>query len=168
MQRFGLIYSQNWYIGLPTWQKELVRTSLELFSREERMKSAFDDYSFIIFPMAKAYEGYLKDFFYQLNLIDYRTYTDKRFRIGRALNPDLNPHRQDEQWLYDDIVRFCGTEFGRGLWNTWLECRNQVFHYFPDNQKKISLSQAGQCLEMIALTMEKATMCKLEQVDEKK
>ncbi len=161
MQRFSLFYTQEWYVGLHVWQKELVRTSLELYAREERMKSGFADYSFLVFPMAKAYEGFLKQYLLDLGFITQEVYMDKRFRIGRSLNPDINPSHRDDQWVYGKIQQLCGESLGRELWNTWLECRNQVFHYFPDNQKKLSLAQSGQCLEMMANAMEHAVACQL-------
>lgn len=162
MQQFHLYYSQDWYIALSDWQKELVRTSLELYSREERLRSNFNDYSFLVFPMAKAYEGFLKDFFYKLDLIDRETSRDKRFRIGKAINPDISMTHRDESWLYDDIVQICGPELARGIWQTWLECRNQIFHYFPDNQKKITLSDAAQKIMMISDMMQGMTQCKIQ------
>ena len=161
MQRFGLYYSQDWYVTLSSWQKELVRTSLELYAREERLKSNFADYSFLVFPMAKGYEGFLKDFFYKVGLIDSSTFTDKRFRIGKAINPDINPTHRDNEWLYNDIARMCGPELARGMWETWLECRNQIFHYFPDNEKKISLVEAEQKISMIADMMDGMSRCKI-------
>lgn len=161
MQRFSLFYTQSWYVGLPAWEKELVRVSLELFSREERMQSEFADYSFVVFSMAKAYEGFLKKYFYDAGFISHVLYTDKRFRIGRALNPDLNPLHQDGQWVYPRIEEACGREVARGLWDTWLQCRNQIFHYFPENQKSVSLIDAGRCIEMMAQAMEMATLCKM-------
>jgi hypothetical protein len=162
MQRFGSMYSQPWYISLPIWQKELVRTTLELYAREERMESGFTDYAFVLFPMAKAYEGFLKSFFYNTGLITRDTYTDKRFRIGKALNPDVHPSRRDEFWLFGRLADMCGSELSRQLWDVWLECRNQVFHYFPDKQKKFSLLEIGKYIEMIAGAMEIATQCRTE------
>src|SRR5579859_2325846 len=162
MQRFDNIFIQEWYVTLSKWQKELVRTSVELYAREERMKSEFDDYSFFVFPMAKAYEGFLKKYLFEIGFISETMYRSKHFRIGRALNPDLSPNRQDEEWVYGRLRETCGEEVGRLIWNTWLECRNQVFHYFPDNQKKLSLLEAGHCLEMMAGAMERATNCRLE------
>ena len=159
MQSFGLIYTQEWYINLQLWQKDLVRTSLELFAREERMNSSFDDYSFVVFPMAKAYEGFLKQYFYDLGFITRETYLDKRFRIGRGLNPDLNPSRQDEQWVYGRVREACGEETGRLLWNTWLECRNQLFHYYPESLRKLDLHDASVCIQMLAHAMESAIAC---------
>lgn len=159
MQRFGLIYSQHWYQDLNSWQKELVRTSLELFAREERMHSTFTDYSFVVFPMAKCYEGFLKDFFYKTGLINKVMYLDKRFRIGRALNPDMHPDRQDEQWVFGRLSEMCSPELARQFWETWLTCRNQVFHYFPDKEKRMTLLDASESLERMANSMEQAYRC---------
>jgi hypothetical protein len=162
MQRFGAIYTQAWYIGLPVSQKELVRVSVELFSREERLNSSFTDYSFLVFPMAKAYEGFLKSFLYNTGLITREVYLDRHFRIGRALNPDVHPDRRDEWWLFDRVAQICGTKMGRLLWDTWLECRNQIFHYFPDDTKQLSLEEATKKIEMMVSTMEQAIACEMK------
>jgi hypothetical protein len=167
MQRFNIFYSQDWYVILTSWQKELVRTTFELVAREERMQSHFDDYSFLVFPMAKAYEGFLKDFFYKTNLISKDIYMDKRFRIGKALNPDIRPDRRDDEWLYSKIAQLCGVELAKQLWQTWLEGRNQVFHYFPENERRLTLEQAIQIIELFAQTMDLATHCKINQQESK-
>jgi len=60
MQRLELFFTQDWYLRMSAWEKELVRTSVELFAREERMHSFFSDYAFVVFPMSKAYEGFIK------------------------------------------------------------------------------------------------------------
>jgi hypothetical protein len=161
MQRFNMIYTQAWYVGMPLVQKNLVRISLELYAREERLHSQFDDYSFIVFPMAKAYEGYLKYFLYQSNLISRDAYYDKHFRIGRALNPDIHPNRRDTTWLYDQVAQSCGTNLARQLWETWLECRNRVFHFFPDASQQLTLAEAAKRLEMMAQTIELTTHCEV-------
>ena len=49
----------------------------------------FHDYSFVVFPTAKAYEGFLKKMFFDLGFITEEDYRGKRFRIGKALNPFL-------------------------------------------------------------------------------
>ncbi len=162
MQRFELFFTQSWYLRMAAWEKELVRTSVELFAREERLHSFFTDYSFVVFPMAKAYEGFLKQYFYDLHLISLVLFKDKKFRIGRALNPDINPARRDHDWVYGQLQEICGEATSRDLWNTWLLCRNQVFHYFPDNEKRLTLGEAGQYLEKLAAAMEAAAQCKIQ------
>ena len=162
MQRFELFFSQSWYTRLSSWEKELVRTAVELFSREERLHSFFEDYSFIVFPMAKAYEGFLKKYFYDLGLISLAMYNDKHFRIGRSLNPDIHPSRRENDWVYGGLVEICGTEVSRNLWETWLSCRNQLFHYFPTFEKRLSLEESGKHLEQLAAAMETAVECQVQ------
>jgi hypothetical protein len=162
MQRFRSVLSQPWFDQLSPWQKELVQISVELYEREERMQSAFSDYAFILFPAAKAYEGFLKQYLCDFGLISAVTYADKRFRIGRALNPDVNPMKRDEWWLFDDVKSLCGMEIARAIWTTWLECRNQVFHYFPHNERRLTITDTAAKLSMILSTMEQATHCQLK------
>lgn len=162
MQRFRQVLVSPWFAQLPTWQQELISISLELYEREERLHSSFTDYSFILFPLGKAYEGFLKQYLFDLGLISAVTYGDKRFRIGRAINPDVSPAKRDEWWLYDDIRRLCGNEIAAALWRTWLECRNQVFHYFPHQEKRMSLTEAAAKISMVLTTIEEATHCQLK------
>lgn len=162
MQRFRSVLNQHWFIQLSSWQQELIESGIELYEREERMVSTFSDYSFILFPVSKAYEGFLKQYLFDLGFIDAGTYADKRFRIGRALNPDVHPNRQDEYWLYDDVKRLCGVEIAKQMWRTWLECRNQVFHYFPHNEKRLTVSEAASKISMVLGTIEQATHCQLK------
>lgn len=162
MQRFRAVLMQPWFQQLSEWQRELIQTSLELYEREERMHSAFSDYSFVVFPISKAFEGFIKQYLFDLGLINAVTYADKRFRIGRALNPDVNPNRRDEWWLFDDVQQMCGRDIARALWQTWLECRNQVFHYFPHNERRLTLDDAASKISMVISTMEQASHCQLK------
>jgi len=151
------ISSEPWFIFLSDWQKKLVELALELYENESKLKHNYCDYSFIIFPMSKAYEGFLKKWLFSLRLINQKVYEGKRFRIGRALNPDL-PHRlRDEYWLYDDIVKRCGPDSGRFIWDTWLQCRNQVFHFFPKGKGSFTLKEARERLDMVIEAMTLAT-----------
>jgi hypothetical protein len=159
MQRFNLFYTQSWYQYLSPQERAQVQIGLELYAREERLKSSFSDYSFIVFPFSKAYEGFLKRYFFDLGLISEEIYHSPRFRIGRALNPDLSPSQQDELWLYQRIVEQCDADVAHSLWFGWLECRNKIFHFFPGETKQLTLEQAGQCLELLANTMQKAIEC---------
>ncbi len=126
------------------------------------MDNGISDYAFIVFPIAKAYEGFLKEFLYALELIDQRTFEGKRFRIGRALNPDINENQRDEWWLYDDVSRLCGDALASTLWNAWLECRNRVFHYYPMTVTALSLTQAHACIVELSQAIESAVACQTE------
>ena len=135
------ILHQPWFQKLPRAQQQLIRMSLELLEREKRLRTHYPDYSFIIFPIAKGYEGFIKTFFYNHGLISYEVFRGKRFRVGRSLNPDIAQHHQDEWWLYDDVSRICGAAVARQLWDAWIECRNHIFHYFPESQIEYSLPE---------------------------
>ncbi|MDA1079852.1 MAG: hypothetical protein O2840_04165 [bacterium] len=148
---------------LPDVQAQ-VTTALTLYEREFKSPGTFADYSFVVFPMSKGYEGFLKQYFYDLGLITTKTYEGKRFRIGRALNPDVRDHQRDEWWLYNDIARLCGDGTARMLWETWLECRNKTFHFFPKQVSRIDLPAAGKCLERLINTMKAAVVCRWDEL----
>jgi len=150
---------QPWFQYLGNYQQNLVVTSYTLLRREKQNPSGFGDYSFIIFSMAKAYEGFLKNFLFDLGLISQRVYEGKRFRIGRALNPDIYERHRDEHWLFDDVVKICGKDTADTFWKTWLTCRNRVFHFFPKEKGVISFLQAEKRLEMMREAMNKAMNC---------
>lgn len=159
MQRLETLEQYPVFMYLDSWQQQLVRLAMTLYRREQATNTHFLDYSFIVFPMAKAYEGFLKQYLLDLDLITNDTFQSKRFRIGRAMNPDVRPSQRDDLWLYDDLAEACGPQLARELWNTWLTCRNRVFHYFPDRESGLSLDQAGQYLRMQFDAMEKAFSC---------
>lgn len=142
-----------------TWQQEMIDQAKWLLVREENSGEHLKDYSFIVFPMAKAYEGFLKDYLFDMGLISQETYHSRRFRIGRALNPDISPNQRDAWWLYDDLVRSCGEEVAQMLWDTWLGCRNHVFHYFPGEKAVMDLAHARKNLARIESSMTMAKEC---------
>jgi len=159
MQRLELLESNATFNYLDPWQQQLVRLSFTLWQREKTTTTHFLDYSHVVFPMAKAYEGFLKSYFLHSDLISEATYQSKRFRIGRVLNPDLRHGQRDDEWLYDDVEQLCGAKTAREMWDTWLTCRNRVFHFFPDREYKLTLEQSGHYLEMIFDVMQKAISC---------
>jgi hypothetical protein len=141
------------------WQHEMLQQSRWLYNREKHNHQMLSDYSFIVFPAAKAYEGFLKDYLLKTGLLSQETYQSRRFRIGRALNPDVPQNQRDEFWLYDDLAHSCGKDVARQLWDTWLECRNHVFHFFPGEKSTLSLEKAGQHLAQIENSIVLATQC---------
>ena len=158
------VRTQAWFLYLDEDQKTLVELAQDLWRREKLLKSKFKDYSFVVFPMAKAYEGFLKKFFYDMGLINEGDFKSKHFRIGRALNPNLKNYFQDEKWIWDDVSRVCGPKTADRLWEAWTECRNHLFHYFyNDNSRRLvglSLDDAGKKLDQLALAMKEAVACK--------
>lgn len=156
------ISQRPWFSQLPKDQQELIELSIVLYEREQKMDVTLTDYSFIIFPFAKAYEGFLKQYLYDLQLISQKTFEGKRFRIGRALNPDIRDNQRDEFWLFDDVSRMCGEQLARALWETWLECRNRTFHYFPSRNVRLNLTAVASQLQLLDETITNAHQCKID------
>lgn len=119
-------------------------------------KREFDDYSFVVFPAAKAYEGFLKKLFLDLKFITEEDYYGKRFRVGKALNPSLEKELRHEG-VYDKVVKYCqGEALANKLWDTWRLSRNLTFHWFPNEKNALTLSEAKERTEMIISAIDMA------------
>lgn len=115
----------------------------------------FHDYSFVVFPAAKAYEGFLKKVFLDLGFITNEDYHGKRFRIGKALNPFLEKRLRAKESVYDKVVSHCGgKELADNLWQAWSSGRNVVFHWFPDEIKAVPFNEAVSKVHMIVDAMD--------------
>jgi hypothetical protein len=136
--------------------RDLVRQSFQLLQREEANQDFWHDYSFIIFPAAKAYEGFLKKLFFTLGFIKRQQYLGDRFRIGRALNPNL-PKRYQWDWVYGKLLEYCkGEQLPLRLWEAWKRGRNQTFHYMPEHRQMVALSEARDILVLLSEVMNAA------------
>lgn len=144
-----------WFQKLEPLQRQLIETALILLKREQAESAdKLPDYSFLVFPMAKAYEGFIKDFLLKSNLITNKVYGSKRFRVGKSVNPDVNPKYRGDDWVYNDLVQICGPDLARQIWETWLECRNRIFHFFPGKNIILSLEAAEKKVDMILDTIQ--------------
>jgi len=106
------------------------------------------DYSFMVAPAAKAYEGYLKDFFLKLGIIDQYNYESDRFRVGKTLNPSLRYKRYSIFQKLADLNQN-GEELAELLWDAWKFGRNEILHYFPKNVKHLSREEAEERIVLI-------------------
>jgi hypothetical protein len=154
---------KSWWGYLGEDLQELLLTS-EFINRATEIpgfdlpggKDGLNDYSFVIFPAAKAYEGFLKKMFLDLGFITEEDYFGKRFRIGKALNPSL-PKELKAESVYNKIVKHCqGRTLADNLWETWRICRNLTFHWFPNEKNAISLSEARDRFQMIINAIDQA------------
>lgn len=150
---------KDWFTFLNDHGKRLALLSKSLYERELRLQSGYESYSFVVFPLAKAYEGFLKYYLREMNLLSNTLYSDKKFRVGRAINPDVSLSHRNEWWLYDDVERLCSRTIARSLWNTWLECRNKMFHFYFDDETLLPLDVAEKKLMQLSRTMEEAMKC---------
>lgn len=127
-------------------------------------KDVFHDYSFCVFPAAKAYEGFLKKLFLDMGFIDEGAYYGKYFRIGKALNPSLEKKYRSKEGVYDKIVAHCGGKhLADTLWEAWKLGRNLVFHWFPEEKNVINFKEAERRVAMILDAMDAALKeCKIK------
>jgi hypothetical protein len=131
---------------LPPPQSELISDIQQILISLEQ--DHIYDYSFIVAPAAKAYEGYLKDFFLELNIIDRYNHESDRFRVGKTLNPSLRYKRYSIYKKLADLHED-GEELAEKLWNAWKLGRNEIFHYFPKNVKKLNRAEAEERVNLI-------------------
>lgn len=113
------------------------------------------DFSYIVFPFAKLYEGFLKKLFLDAGIISEREYHSDHFRIGKALSPNLVRQLADRS-AYKQISDRYGVELAARLWHTWKEGRNLVFHYFPHNYRSLRRSEAVELVNQLVGTMREA------------
>ncbi len=113
------------------------------------------DFSYLVFPYAKLYEGFLKQLFRDLGIIEDRQFYSNHYRIGKALSPNI-VRRLGKQSAYHEIEKLFGVVLADRLWNTWKEGRNLVFHYYPHNVRSLTLERAKMIIDGIQQTMEEA------------
>ena len=110
------------------------------------------DYSYLVFPFAKLFEGFLKELFVDLRIIDEREYLSDHYRIGKALSPNLI-RRLGSRSAYGEIEKRYSKGLATRLWHTWKNGRNLVFHYFPHNYRALTIDQAKSLIALICDTM---------------
>lgn len=113
------------------------------------------DYSYLVFPFAKLYEGFLKDLFRDTGIISDREYRSVHFRLGKVLSPNL-VRRLGGRSAYGTVTKRYGKPLADALWSTWKNGRNLVFHYFPHNVRRLTLEEAKQIIDMIISCMDDA------------
>ena len=131
---------------MSTEQRGLLKDTQTIIERLRQ--DHISDYSFIVAPIAKAYEGYLKDFFLKMNIIDENTYQSDRFRVGKTLNPSLRYKRFS---IFRRLAELHenGEELAEMLWDAWKLGRNETLHYFPHNLKKLTKEDAETRLSLV-------------------
>ncbi|MFZ5845000.1 MAG: hypothetical protein ACOY0S_00845 [Patescibacteria group bacterium] len=125
--------------------------------RQAHPTQELSDHSYLVFPFAKLYEGFLKRLFLDLAIITERDYRSDHFRIGKVLSPNL-ARRLRERSAYSQLTKRFGRDLAERLWNTWRQARNLVFHYFPHNFRALTQKQALDLIELISATMNSAVV----------
>jgi len=146
-----------WWFWVDEGVGELLKQSVAMVSEVPEWSDKYHDYSFVVFPAAKAYEGFLKKLFFEMGFINSEQYTGKRFRIGKALNPFLDRELRATESVYDRVIRYCGgKELADKLWDAWIHCRNVLFHWFPDERNAITFEEAKKRIWEIMAAMDAA------------
>jgi len=130
-------------------QRTLIEDGVFLVQRmKEKSLNHISDYSFLVAPFAKAYEGFLKDFFLKLGLITSSDYYSNRFRVGKVLNPNLRKKKFSVYSRLENLGKE-GEELAKRLWRAWKRGRNLIFHYFPRNLNKLTFGEAEERIHQI-------------------
>ncbi len=147
--------SQSYWDYLSANQKDLIREGGYLYQEVfADSKYAFSDYSFIVFPFAKCLEGFLKKTFYDIGFLSNHDYESNHLRLGKLLSPEYYPV-SGKKTIYQLIVERYSGELAVEVWDVWKKCRNEVFHYFPHNEKKVTLAESKQMIDEILGVMTK-------------
>jgi hypothetical protein len=148
--------TSDFWFYLSQNQKDLINEGLYLMNDVIKSHAyQFKDYSFLVFPFAKAYEGFLKQLFLDVKFISHLDYISDHLRLGKLLSPNL-VNKLKERSLYKKIKDKAGQELADKIWNAWKIGRNQVFHYYPHNLKALTFSQAENIIDNILSAMEES------------
>jgi len=148
--------TSDFWFYLSQNQKDLINEGFYLMTDVVKNHAYhFKDYSFLVFPFAKAYEGFLKKLFKDVKLISHLDYISDHLRLGKLLSPNL-VNKLKERSLYKKIKEKAGQELADKIWQAWKIGRNQVFHYYPHNLKALNFSQAENIVENILSVMEES------------
>lgn len=147
--------SELWqYLSEP--QKDLYTVGTFLIEdRRLHPHKELSDYSYLVFPFAKLYEGFLKQLFLDLGIITKEEYEGDHFRIGKALSPTL-AKRLKKKSAYRQLQVHYKHELADELWMNWKKGRNQVFHYFPHNLRALTENEAIKTVQHIITAMHNA------------
>lgn len=120
--------------------------------------TSVSDYSYVVFPFAKAYEGFLKKLFLDLDVIKEDDYYGDDIRIGRILNPNYKGRNSVYNKLCNN--KRAGKDLVFRLWEIWRKGRNYVFHYYPHNFRKLNYEEAAGIIEeMVSVMDDSITKC---------
>lgn len=119
----------------------------------EDAEYSFKDYSFLVFPFAKAYEGFLKQVFLDVGFITHLDYISDHFRLGKMLSPNMIQKLGESRSTYVMIERAISRDAAEEIWQTWKLHRNEIFHYYPHNLKAITFEEADHIVKQITRTM---------------
>jgi hypothetical protein len=154
LQQTGLSTKGLLWGYLSQTQKDLINEGQYLMNEVIQDHAyRFKDYSFLIFPFAKSYEGFLKQLFKDVGFMSHLDYISDHLRLGKLLSPHLVA-KLGEKSLYEKIRVNGSRELAETIWKTWKLGRNEIFHYFPHNIRAVTFDEANRTVSNILETME--------------
>jgi len=135
--------------------KGLILDGELLIENAQKVPSTVSDYSYLVFPFAKAYEGFCKKLFLDLGVIKEDEYYGDDIRIGRILSPR---YRKEHSSIFKTLCLGSKktSDLSERLWDVWKRGRNLVFHYFPHNFRHLNRDEALAIIQDILDVMEEA------------
>jgi hypothetical protein len=124
-----------------TQNQQNLLTDVETILNVVKVEDHIYDYAFFVAPIAKSYEGFLKDFFLKIGIINEDDYESDRFRVGKTLNPSLRYKRFSVFQKLSDFHED-GEQLAETLWDAWKFGRNEIFHYFPNISENLTREEA--------------------------
>jgi hypothetical protein len=114
------------------------------------------DFSYLVFPWGKLYEGFLKKMFLDLKFIVPEDYYGNEIRVGKLLSSGFGtkpPHRLS---IIKELssAKVFGENLTKVMKAVWKNSRNMVFHFFPNNVYSIDLPNAKKRIEDTVKCME--------------
>ncbi len=111
---------------------DLKEDSYKLYNRYSEMHSPLSDYSFIVFPLAKAYEGILKKILVKTGVLtEAELLQNPNITINRFYNP------LEKGAIYQTLKdKTRDKVIPHVIFSVYQECRNQILHYdqYRDNR----------------------------------
>ncbi len=154
--KYLIFKTSGFWFYLSRGQKDLINEGMYLMNDVIKDKAYhFKDYSFLVFPFAKAYEGFLKQLFKDIKFISHLDYISDHLRLGKLMSPNL-VNKLGKRSLYKKIKDKVGQDLADKIWNCWKNGRNQVFHYYPHNLKALTFDEAEAVTEQILKTMDES------------
>lgn len=113
---------------------------------------SFDDYSFVVLPAAKSYEGVLKKILVHIGLVTEQELLENP---GMALNSYFDPvNNKSISSSLKDKAR--DRAVPHIIYSTYQECRNEILHYDSYRDNKITLDDAEFYIKRIDDAISKA------------
>ena len=142
----------NTYLFIDKYHRKLLQDSIlmnTIFAAQDVYSRALNDFSIIVFPSAKAMEGYIKKLLLFLKLITEEDLKSNPYKsIGRILDGDDIKNRLLDKKRDKSIPKLLSAQ--------WDLCRNQIMHFDTGRPDFIKKEDASTKIENIYEVMKKS------------